>query len=464
MILPLSSRSNRRGSTCMIVLWMTLLTGLVLAAYLTMVGSQNFYTMRSQAWNRSIAVAEAGIEEALAHLNKNGTTNYNLWVDGWLNWGGSYYKSAYLDDAIYEVTITKAANPTIVARGYTPTVQNYAWQGGAGPYIADFFWLAPRVEGYSARGIQVETIAQGLFIKGLVAKDTIDLNGNNIRTDSFDSADPLYSNNGLYDPTRTRDNGDVATASGLTNSVNIEVGNANIYGHASTGPGGSATCGPNGAIGSAAWNNGGNKGIQSGWFRDDMNISFPPVSDPFSGGYFTPGSGSVGGTNYSLVLGSGKYLSSSNVKLTGQDSILVNGNATWWCQGGLDLGGKGQIIIAAGARLILFIGQNSGSAVSGSLSGNGVLNGTGNATNTLVYGMAKCTSISLSGNAAFIGAIYAPDANMSMNGGGNNTMDFCGAGVFKTVTMNGHFNFHYDENLGRFGPRCGYVIISWNEI
>ena len=34
----------------------------------------------------------------------------------------------------------------------------------------------------------------------------------------------------------------------------------------------------------------------------------------------------------------------------------------------------------------------------------------------------------------------------------------------KTVTMNGHFNFHYDEILGRTGPSRGYYITSWVEL
>lgn len=51
-----------------------------------------------------------------------------------------------------------------------------------------------------------------------------------------------------------------------------------------------------------------------------------------------------------------------------------------------------------------------------------------------------------------------------MGGGGGNTYDFVGASVSSTVLMNGHFNFHYDEALGRIGPRRGYIITGWNEV
>jgi choice-of-anchor A domain-containing protein len=80
-----------------------------------------------------------------------------------------------------------------------------------------------------------------------------------------------------------------------------------------------------------------------------------------------------------------------------------------------------------------------------------------------LYGLPTCTSIDLGGNAALSGTVYAPQAAFSLGGGGNNTYDFVGASISKTVTMNGHFNFHYDENIARVGPSRGYVATSWAE-
>src|SRR6185503_10641312 len=76
------SKSNgSRGSTLMLVIIATALVGFVLAAYLTLLSSQNAATIRSQAWNSSVPVVEAGIEDALAHLNRNGTNRLD--IDGW---------------------------------------------------------------------------------------------------------------------------------------------------------------------------------------------------------------------------------------------------------------------------------------------------------------------------------------------------------------------------------------------
>ena len=70
----------------------------------------------------------------------------------------------------------------------------------------------------------------------------------------------------------------------------------------------------------------------------------------------------------------------------------------------------------------------------------------------------------LPGNGTFTGAIYAPEAAFSMSGGGGGAEDFIGASVSKTVTMNGHFNFHYDENLARIGSDTTWLVDSWEEI
>jgi hypothetical protein len=99
-----------------------------------------------------------------------------------------------------------------------------------------------------------------------------------------------------------------------------------------------------------------------------------------------------------------------------------------------------------------------------SLAGKGVINATGNALNFVYLGLPSNTALSFSGNAAFVGCIYCPNAAFTLGGGGNNTYDFVGASISKSVKMNGHFNFHYDENLRRIGPGRGYIATSWTEL
>jgi hypothetical protein len=433
--------SQNHGNILIVAVCTTGLIGFALASYLALTASQANATMRSQSWNMCIPVAEAGIEEALSHLYYHGDGNRA--ADGWVAHDGRFTKQrgGQGDDYYYVVHISSDANATVTSRGFVQL---------------------PNRSGYVARNVRITTVRDSMFAKALVAKGQIDLNGNNVRTDSFDSGDPNYSTDGKYNSAKSKDGGDVASNASVINTVNV--GNANIRGRVSTGPGGTVAIGPNGAVGSKAWHDAGRTGIEPGWSSDDMNVSFPDVQPPFSGGAFTPGSGRYGGTNYTYLLLGGNYLMSS-LSMSGQQQMLVTNRTILWVTGNVSLSGQAQIIIATNSSLDLYVGTSSGSPVSASLGGNGIANNSiGNATNFFYHGLPSNTSVSFSGNAAFTGVIYAPNAALALGGGGNNTYDFVGASVSATATLNGHFNFHYDEALGRIGPRRGYVITSWNEV
>lgn len=420
------------GSTLVVTVLVSSLIGFLLASYLALVSQQNRSIARSLAWNSAMPIIEAGIEEALTHINS--TSLDNLASEGWEAGSGVVTKTRALGDGFYTVSITTVNPPVIVSTGYV---------------------RAPISTNYIARAVRVTTRQDALFAKGMVAKGRIDLMGNNIQSDSFDSSDPHYSTGGRYDPAKAKDNGDIATNSALIDSLNVW--NAEIYGHVATGPGGTVKIGPNGSVGSRAWVDGGNKGIQPGWATDDMNVSFPDVKPPFSGG-LSPINGNIGGTNYNYVLFSGNYLMSS-LSLSGQNKMLVVGNATLYVTGNVSLSGNAYIYIAPSASLVMYVGGSSAS-----LGGKGVINNNAFATNFTYYGLPSNTSLAFSGNAAFTGVVYAPEAEFTLGGGGNNTYDFVGASISKTIKMNGHFNFHYDEALGKRGPSRGFIITSWNEI
>src|SRR5690606_17010453 len=78
----LMKTGNRQdeGSVLTVILVVIVLIGITLGSYLGLVANQDLCVQRSLAWNSGIAVAEAGIEEALAHLNRNGTNRVG---DGW---------------------------------------------------------------------------------------------------------------------------------------------------------------------------------------------------------------------------------------------------------------------------------------------------------------------------------------------------------------------------------------------
>jgi hypothetical protein len=120
------------------------------------------------------------------------------------------------------------------------------------------------------------------------------------------------------------------------------------------------------------------------------------------------------------------------------------------------MSGQASITIAPGASLELY--------VAGAKTSITAVNNAGNCANFSYYGLPTNKLIDLSGNDVFLGTLYAPSADLTLGGGGSNTLDYQGAIAVNTIGMNGHFNFHFDENLRTKGPQRGYQIQSWNEI
>jgi len=433
------------GNALLVCLLATAIVGIILSAYLTLLKAQTQSVARSQTWNTTVSIIEAGMEEAIAHLNTHGDSN--LLCDGWQLSGTKYVMQRNVGDGYYNVSIESwfagtNCNPIIESRAFIIPPVLIASAEGLIPFVAQIngdntFSSA----GKMGRGVRAQTTRNSLFSKGLVAKGRIDLNGNNIMTDSYDSLDPTHSNGGLYEPSVRKANGDVATDSVLTNSINV--GNADIYGKVSTGPKGTISVGANGSVGDAAWHAAGNHGVEPGFSTDDMNVAFPVASVPWAGGgYLTsPDTNSSG----SMTFYGGNYKLSS-ISLSSRQTVTILGDVSIWVPNGFTMNGQSEIDIAPGAKLTIYTGAPS------NIGGNGLLNSTFDASRCSVIGLPGCTSLSFGGNAGYIGTIYAPQADFSMSGGGSTAYDFAGAAITKSVTMNGHFNFHYDEALRIKGP------------
>jgi len=168
-----------------------------------------------------------------------------------------------------------------------------------------------------------------------------------------------------------------------------------------------------------------------------------------------PGLYLINGVIYNYVLNNSAARKvsnlSGNVYVSGPD-VLV------YVTGSLSIGSGQQIVVAPGASVSMYVG-----GATATVGGQGVINQTGLAKNFNYYGLPSNTAVTFSANAAFTGNINAPEAAFTLGGGGNNTYDFAGACVVKSVKMNGHFNFHYDEDLVN-SKATGYAAISWDEL
>src|SRR5688572_9469636 len=100
-----------RGSALVVTLVLTAIIGTALASYLKLAEYQNRSVVHSQYWNSGIPIAEAGIEEALAHLNKVG--NGNRATNGWVPTNNTFSLARSLDAGRYEVWIRPELQPTV---------------------------------------------------------------------------------------------------------------------------------------------------------------------------------------------------------------------------------------------------------------------------------------------------------------------------------------------------------------
>ncbi len=464
-----------------VTLLTALIIGFALASYLSLVSSQNVSTMRSLAWNSAVPVLEAGVEEALTQLKYRGITN--LTADNWVTrdtpFGLGYYKQRQLGQSYYEVYIIPRMpplTPRIFSTGYVPAPLAPSSVIGT---ILGVFTYGNGQEGAAnsmiRRRVLVDTKKQAVFSGAMVAEGQINLMGNTISTDSFNSMSPATGGklpNPVTQPNEIHDFGDVGTNSGLIDSLNM--GNADIMGHVSTGPGGSIAIGDNGVAGSKPWVQSGTHAglIEPEWSTDDMNVEFPPVAVPTTSGSVSYGNWLVGTNAYNFVLGNGSYQVIGSRGLTG--SVLVQGRALLYVPQGssLNFGSADRIVIAPGASLTLVVGcatatWSGQAAIINQNVSNPVTHDVA-ALHFQYYGLPTNTQINMTGNGSIIGVIYAPSANLKLGGAGTDAKapyyDLVGGTVTGTVTMNGHMNFHYDEALTDWGPDLGYVVTAWNEL
>jgi hypothetical protein len=278
------TKARRKASALLTTLVICSILCTFVLFYLALIDQQSFLGARSQTWNLAIAISEAGIEDGLQHINANYP---NLNCDGWVYDGSTYYSrtNGLPDGSTYVayVYLTNFLNPVIVSRSYVQEPVQVAHLGAIG--------VTPQPSVVS-RAVMATTAKANMFIAAVVAKQSINLNGNNVTIDSFDSGYPGIKSdyNGLYNASfYTGDHGDVAVNQNIANT--LSVGNANIYGHAHTGPNGSSALNiNNGGVGEHSWQ-ASHTGVESGWWSQDANFTIPDCPFPNTAGYFTPTGG-----------------------------------------------------------------------------------------------------------------------------------------------------------------------------
>jgi hypothetical protein len=409
-------------SECANALLATLILGSILltvmVVYLNLLQSQNKLVVHSETWNASLTMAEAGIEEAMAQMN-NGSTDYSL--NGWGSTGSGTNAiygpvSHNLSGGSYKVFITGVA---------TSTATIYSTGSITVPITSELV----------SRAVKCVTIIQTTGNIGVGAKGNIDFNGHGPIVDSYDSGSTNLSNHGAYDASKATNNAVIASMGGI-----VDFGQHTVDG--------SLYLGPNASYDGS--------GTVTGTIYQDANINFPDVTLP------TP----PGGTWQTAPLSGSThtFTTSGYYAVADQYPIVVNAGVT------VTLDVTSSVGNYAPSSVVIHGGDtNSGTAniylngpTSMSIAGNTAVDASSRPENLNFYGLPSLASVTMSGSSSFVGTVYAPEASMTLNGGGSSN-DFMGSLVVNTLTINGQYNFHYDQSLA--GKGIPYVVInSWQEL
>ena len=459
--LPSPFRSQR-GSLLIVAMIMCAVIGISLVSYLNLGRSSMTISNRGLYNSAAMNLAENGLEEAVYALNKDAVDGSYDWVTtgGW--------------------TLTGAGN--INARRRLPSATGtYAFDqnstGYVNVYVYNYTGVArPRAVARAVitlGGVATKTIEKWVYVdvrttskfaNGLVAKNALTFNGNNASVDSWDSKSdtPTTADDVKYSAAVRDDNGSIGSISVAVGAVGVN--NADIWGFASTGAG-LPSVGSNGVIGPFGTANG---TMDMSHVSSDFTANFDPVTAPTTG---LTAIAAIGSSDLPMIVGTAGSTTSfslPSISSSGPSTnvLTIVGNVTLVLtntagSSAIGLTGQAGIVLAPGATLKIYTAGDI------SIAGNGVTNGgttaatANNPSSFQIWGTSTTTqSIGIAGNGVLSAIVYAPNANVTVNGNG----DVEGSVVANNITLTGNAAFHYDESLGRFGVANPYRVSAWREL
>ena len=459
--MKLITKNQEQGSMLVISLTTCAAIGIVLASYLLLLSSRYNLNARSMGWNAAMPTVEAGIEEALTHLQSDANNlNANSWTASTV--GGQPVikkKRTFADGSYADIMIYDAASsaPTIYSSGFVP---------------------APLRKGYISRTVRVTTKKQVSVGFGILTKKTINL-GSDFLINSYDDS------KGPYNITNAGANVSLGTTS--TTPGSLMIADSKIYGSIYSPPTGSYTIGSHGEVGDMAFVNGANDGkVQAGAYHNDLNATIDDVTPPSGySSWSAPtylGDYKKGLTSYTYngvtypcpASGAWQYvLTPGNYKMN--SSMMDHGNFA----GNILILGDVKVYVPEDCKIVF----GSGNTISIPKTSNGSLQLYNASTTDAVmkdasndslvpskftyYGLTNTagTKLSLTGSAlfAFCGIINAPQQKVVLTGSSGGNEDFLGAIKADDFTMSGHTYMHFPESL-KSGSNGPLLVASWKEL
>lgn len=431
-----------RGSVLIVALLITALIALALGSYLTLNLSTARQARLSHLQGSSFHLAEAGAEEALWSFNQANARNTSAWT-GWTVQDGSAWRKFPGFDF--------GGGATGSIKVY---VNNIRPSGSDKPVAVALASVESPGLPAVTKMVSVTLSRRSYFASGIVARNLLRFSGLNTSVDSWNSdpdADPATPAVPYSESVR-RDGGSIATLA-VQNSAML-VNQAHVWGSVATG-GAAPEVGVQGSIRGATTP----EGVQVDPARvsTDFFADLPLLTAPVDG---TP-IAAINNTTTLGVAGTATKWRIASIALNGNKTLTILGDVTLILTAAtgsaLDVTGNASIIIPEGSSLTVWVEADF------KVAGNGLGNANGRPGTCRIFGTSTSPSgqsLHLAGNGALKTVIYAPNADVKINGNG----DVMGSIVANDVTFTGNAAFHYDESLASEGDDTPYGISRWREL
>jgi hypothetical protein len=416
------------------------LLALALGSYLTLNLSTSRLARQGFQQNAAFHLAEAGAEEALWSFNQANAHATGAWT-GWTGASPAAWRKFSGFDF--------GGNTTGSVKVY---VTNTSPAGSEKPTVVALSTVESPGTPANTRMLQVTLNRRSYFANGLVAKDSLTFAGARASVDSWNSDpdnDPATAAV-AYSTTTRHDGGSIATLS--VNNTAMIINQANVWGYVATG-GAAPQVGVNGTIRGA--DTPANVAIDPARVSTDFAADLPTVTAPTDGTTLASVGATLGTAGQTTRWRCPGIVLRANQTLTilGDVTLILTGSSSTV----LDVTGNASIIVPASSSLTVYAEGDI------KIAGNGLSNANTRPVSCKIWGTNTSSfgqSIQIAGNGALKGLVYAPNADVKLNGNG----DIMGAVVGKTITLTGNADFHYDESLATYGDNTPFGVSRWHEI
>jgi hypothetical protein len=471
---------NKNGSVIIIAMILGLSLAALAGGYIALTTQSMKLTQRTFYQNTAFNLAESGAEYAVWCMKNDWTLPSNAWTGDTTTktYIGSVGSPIFTDSqgakGFFKIRVTNAdsSNPTVIAEGIVVPSQGQS----------------------VSKQIRVRLSNGGLFDNGLVA-DAITLNGGEL--DSYRSS--------TGNPATAAREYDLTVASTTLDIGDISIGTAaDIYGRVAIAPSEESSSadfidsiqgqilGPDTDSSDPGVIQNGSNLVDTNRIAYDFTADLPDAEVPPVGGSTVVYTALPAANVLDLiVIGDPTGTTTARYNLTSVSipngkTLMIVGPVEFNVSTSFSVAGGGALVVLDGTTTVAkkvgsvtYIGSYTGDGeaklyVKGdiSISGNGSINAPYKPAALQIYGTLNEAeyesglrqNISIGGNGNLTAALYAPNSDIVMNGGGSSGY-FAGAAVGQSVRINGNgYRFRYDKDLQDLSLANSYKVSGWAEL